>query len=276
MLLSYIFFLQKTCTTRNWQGICMEDKELNLVDHLDELRKRLIVSAIAFVVFFGIGFFYVKDIYSFFVRDLDVKLIVLGPSDIVWIYFMLATIIAIAGTIPVLATQIWIFVKPALRPLERKISLSYIPALFVLFIVGLAFGYFVIFPTVLNFLVELSGDMLVTNFTAERYFQFILHMTIPFGVLFELPVVVMFLTSLGVINPYVLVKIRKYAYFVLIIISVVISPPDFMSDIIVTIPLLLLYEISINLSKVVYRRKQKKEREWQEQFGETEEEKSEF
>lgn len=254
----------------------MEDKELNLVDHLDELRKRLIVSAIAFVVFFGIGFFYVQDIYNFFVRDLNVKLIVLGPSDIVWIYFMLATIIAIAGTIPVLATQIWIFVKPALRPLERKISLSYIPALFVLFIVGLAFGYFVIFPTVLNFLVELSGDMLVTNFTAERYFQFILHMTIPFGVLFELPVVVMFLTSLGVINPYVLVKIRKYAYFVLIIISVVISPPDFMSDIIVTIPLLLLYEISINLSKVVYKRKQKKEREWQEQFGETEEEKSEL
>ena len=79
----------------------------------------------------------------------------------------------------------------------------------------------------------------------------------------------------GVINPYVLVKIRKYAYFVLIIISVVISPPDFMSDIIVTIPLLLLYEISINLSKLVYRRKQKKEREWQEKYGDTEEENSE-
>ena len=247
----------------------MEDKELNLVDHLDELRKRLIVTAIAFLVFFGIGFFYVKDIYHFFVRDLDVKLIVLGPSDIVWVYFMLATIIAIAGTIPVLATQIWLFVKPALRPLERKISLSYIPALFILFLVGLSFGYFVIFPIVLNFLVELSGEMLVTNFTAEKYFKFIMNMTIPFGVLFELPVVVMFLTSLGIINPYVLVKIRKYAYFVLIVISVVISPPDFMSDIIVTIPLLLLYEISINLSKVVYKRKQKKEREWQEQYGDS-------
>lgn len=247
----------------------MEDKELNLVDHLDELRKRLIVTAIAFLVFFGIGFFYVKDIYHFFVRDLDVKLIVLGPSDIVWVYFMLATIIAIAGTIPVLATQIWLFVKPALRPLERKISLSYIPALFILFLVGLSFGYFVIFPIVLNFLVELSGEMLVTNFTAEKYFKFIMNMTIPFGVLFELPVVVMFLTSLGVINPYVLVKIRKYAYFVLIVISVVISPPDFMSDIIVTIPLLLLYEISINLSKVVYKRKLKKEREWQEQYGDS-------
>jgi sec-independent protein translocase protein TatC len=253
----------------------MEDKELNLVDHLDELRNRLIVSAVAFIIFFGLGFFYVKDIYNFFVRDLDVKLIVLGPSDIVWIYFMLATIIAIAGTIPVLAIQIWLFVKPALRPIERKISLSYIPALFILFIVGLAFGYFVIFPTVLNFLVELSGDMLVTNFTAEKYFKFIMHMTIPFGILFELPVVVMFLTSLGVINPYVLVKVRKYAYFILIVISVIISPPDFMSDILVTIPLLILYEISINLSKVVYRRKLKKEKEWQEKYGDMDEENGE-
>ncbi|CAG9608191.1 twin-arginine translocase subunit TatC [Pseudoneobacillus rhizosphaerae] len=242
----------------------MEDKELNLVDHLDELRKRLIISAVAFVAFFIVGFMYVEEIYAWFVRDLDVKLIVLGPSDIVWIYFMIATLIAIAGTIPIIALQIWLFVKPALKPIERKISLSYVPALFILFIVGLAFGYFVIFPTVLNFLVELSGDMLVTNFTADKYFRFIMNMTLPFGVLFELPVVVMFLTSLGVINPYVLTKIRKYAYFVLIVISVVISPPDFMSDVLVTIPLLVLYEISINLSKIVYRRKLKKEKEWEE------------
>jgi sec-independent protein translocase protein TatC len=242
----------------------MEDKELNLVDHLDELRKRLIISAVAFVSFFIVGFMYVEEIYSWFVRDLDVKLIVLGPSDIVWIYFMLATLIAIAGTIPIVALQIWLFVKPALKPIERKISLSYVPALFLLFIVGLAFGYFVIFPTVLNFLVELSGDMLVTNFTADKYFRFIMNMTLPFGILFELPVVVMFLTSLGIINPYVLTKIRKYAYFILIVISVVISPPDFMSDVLVTIPLLVLYEISINLSKIVYRRKLKKEKEWEE------------
>lgn len=268
-------FIQEVHQTELAGDCYMEDQELNLVDHLDELRNRLIISAVAFIVFFGLGFFYVKDIYNFFVRDLDVKLIVLGPSDIVWIYFMLATIIAIAGTIPVLATQIWLFVKPALRPIERKISLSYIPALFILFIVGLAFGYFVIFPTVLNFLVELSGDMLVTNFTAEKYFKFIMNMTLPFGVLFELPVVVMFLTSLGVINPYVLVKVRKYAYFILIVISVIISPPDFMSDILVTIPLLVLYEISVNLSKFVYKRKLKKEKEWQEQYGDMDEESDE-
>ncbi|MFP7297957.1 twin-arginine translocase subunit TatC [Neobacillus niacini] len=246
----------------------MEDKELQLVDHLDELRKRIIITAFAFVVFFIVGFIYVTDIYDWIVRDLEVKLIVLGPSDIIWVYFMIATVIAIAGTIPVLAAQIWLFVKPALKPIERKITLSYIPALFILFIVGIAFGYFIIFPMVLEFLVKMGADMFVTNFTADRYFRFIMNMTIPFGVLFELPAVVMFLTSLGIINPFVLAKIRKYAYFVLILIAIVITPPDFMSDFVVTLPLLLLYEISINLSKVVYKKRMKKLQEQEEEFAE--------
>ena len=244
----------------------MEDKELNIIDHLDELRKRLIITLAAFIIFFIVGFMFVEEIYNWLVRDLEVKLIVLGPSDILWVYFMLAAVIAFAGTIPVLATQVWLFIKPALKPIERKISLSYIPALFILFIVGLCFGYFVIFPTVMSFLIELGGEMMVTNFTAEKYFRFIFNTTIPFGVLFELPVVMMFLTSLGIINPYVLSKIRKYAYFVLIIIAILISPPDIMSDFLVAVPLIFLYEISVSFSKIVYKRKLKKEKQWQEEF----------
>lgn len=248
----------------------MEDKELNVIDHLDELRKRLIISVAAFIVFFIVGFFYVQEIYHWITKDLDVKLIVLGPSDILWVYFMIATVIAVAGTIPVLATQIWLFVKPALKPIERKVSLTYVPALFFLFIIGLGFGYFVIFPTIMGFLIELGGEMMATNFTAEKYFRFILTTTVPFGVLFELPVVLMFLTSLGIVNPYVLSKIRKYAYFVLIIVAIVISPPDFMSDFIVAVPLLFLYEISVNLSKFVYKRKLKKEKQREAEFGDDE------
>ncbi|UII54520.1 twin-arginine translocase subunit TatC [Cytobacillus spongiae] len=251
----------------------MEDKELNLVDHLGELRKRLIITVGFFLVFFIVGFIYVKDIYKWFVRDLDVKLIALGPSDIIWVYMMLATVFAVAITIPVAALQIWLFVKPALKPLERKISLSYIPALFVLFLVGLAFGYLVILPSILDFLVTLGEDMMATNFTAEKYFKFIFSMTIPFGILFELPAVVMFLTSIGIINPYVLKKVRKYAYFALVIVAAVITPPDLMSEIMVAIPLFLLYEISLSLSRVVYKRKLKKEQKWTEEFGLAEEEK---
>ena len=123
----------------------MEDKELNIIDHLDELRTRLIITLAAFIIFFIVGFMFVEEIYNWLVRDLEVKLIVLGPSDILWVYFMLAAVIAFAGTIPVLATQVWLFIKPALKPIERKISLSYIPALFILFIVGFMFWVFCYF-----------------------------------------------------------------------------------------------------------------------------------
>ena len=246
----------------------MDEKELNIIEHLDELRTRLIITVTAFVLFLGLSFFFVTDIYKFFTRDLDEKLIVLGPSDVVWIYFAIASVVAVACTIPVMAIQIWLFVKPALLKHEQKIALSYIPALFLLFIAGLSFGYFVIFPIVMGFLTDLGNDVMATAYTADKYFSFIMNMTLPFAFLFELPIVMMFLTSLGIVNPYILTKYRKYAYFVLIVVAIIITPPEFLSDFIVSVPLLLLYEISISLSKFVYKRKQKKAEQLQEQYEE--------
>jgi sec-independent protein translocase protein TatC len=230
--------------------------EMPLIEHLNELRKRLIIVAVAFIVFFVLGFVFVQDLYRWMVQDLEVKLTILGPTDILWIYFMLAGVVAITLTIPVFVWQTWLFVKPALTPKERKITLSYIPATFILFVLGLCFGYFVVLPIVFRFLVGLGNDMFATMFTTEKYFRFVLHMTVPFAVLFELPVIVMFLTSIGLINPYALQKVRKYAYFVLIVVAVSITPPDFISDFLVTIPLLLLYEISISISKFVYKKRE--------------------
>ncbi|WP_100405894.1 twin-arginine translocase subunit TatC [Bacillus solitudinis] len=234
----------------------MEDRNMDLVAHLGEMRKRLIIIFGFFTIFLIAGFIYVEKIYLYLVADLPIKLAILGPSDILWVYFIIAGVIAIAGTIPIAAYQVWLFVKPALSLKESKVTLAYIPSLFILFLVGLSFGYFVVFPIVLDFLMSLSGELFHTFYTTEKYFNFLLHMTLPFGFLFELPVIIMFLTSLGVLNPYKLQKMRKYAYFALIVISILITPPDFLSDILVIIPLLFLYECSVLLSKVVYRRKQ--------------------
>ncbi|WP_299744314.1 twin-arginine translocase subunit TatC [Rossellomorea sp. y25] len=233
----------------------MEKMDLNLIGHLEELRKRLIITLATFVVFFLIAFYYIRDLYEWFIQDFPIKLAVLGPSDILWVYLLLSSVVALAGTIPVAAYQIWLFVRPALHEHERKVTLAYIPALFILFILGICMGYFLIFPIVLDFLLSLSGDMFMEFFTVEKYFRFMISMTLPFGFLFELPVVIMFLTSIGVLNPYRLQKTRKYAYFFLIVTSVLITPPDFLSDVLVIVPLLLLYECSVVLSKVVYRRR---------------------
>jgi sec-independent protein translocase protein TatC len=234
----------------------MNHRDMDLVGHFDELRKRLIFIVGTFMILLIISFLYVQNIYNWLVQDLEVKLAILGPSDILWVYLVLSCVIAIAGTIPMAAYQIWLFVRPALKEQERKVTLAYIPALFLLFISGISFGYFVIFPLVYKFLLSLSEDMFMTFFTTEKYFTFLIHMTLPFGFLFELPLVIMFLTSLGVLNPYRLQKIRKYSYFGLILTAVLITPPDLLSDILVIIPLLFLYECSVILSKVVYRRKQ--------------------
>ncbi|RAK15566.1 sec-independent protein translocase protein TatC [Anoxybacillus vitaminiphilus] len=233
----------------------MENRDMDLIGHLEELRKRLIITVGAFILLFILSLVYVRNIYNWLVQDLPVKLAILGPSDILWVYLMLASVIAIAGTIPIAAHQIWLFVRPALKEHERRVTLAYIPALFILFISGVCFGYFVIFPFVFKFLLSLSEDMFMTFFTTEKYFRFMIRMTLPFGFLFELPVVIMFLTSLGVLNPFRLQQIRKYAYFGLVLTAVLITPPDFLSDVLVIIPLLFLYECSVLLSKIVYQRK---------------------
>lgn len=234
---------------------------MNALEHFGELRKRIIITLVTFLVFLTASFLFVEKIYQFLVKDLPMKLAILGPSDILYVYFMIAGIAAIAGTIPFGAHQVWLFIRPALSKKEQKVALAYIPALFLLFLAGISFGYFVLFPLVMSFLISLSGDMFTTFFTTEKYFAFLLHMTLPFGILFELPVVIMFLTSLGILDPYRLQKIRKYAYFALVVVAVFITPPDLLSDILVIIPLLLLYESSVSLSKIVYKKKLAKQNE---------------
>ncbi|WP_339149317.1 MULTISPECIES: twin-arginine translocase subunit TatC [unclassified Sutcliffiella] len=239
----------------------MENSDFRLVDHLEELRGRIIYVLAVFVLTLIGAFVFVNDIYAFLVKDLPEKLAVLGPGDILWVYFNIASVFALAITIPFAAYQIWLFVRPALSKKERKVTLAYIPALFLFFLSGISFGYFILFPIILKFLVSLADGIFEVFYTTEKYFQFLIQMTLPFGFLFEIPVVIMFLTSLGIITPYILKKFRKYAYFFLIVISVLITPPDFLSDILVIIPLILLYECSITFSKIVWKRRESKIRE---------------
>jgi len=244
------------------EGQYTDEKEMNLVGHLSELRNRIIVTAIFFVIFFIVGFIFVKDIYWFFVNDIDLELTAISPTEIIWIYFSMAGLVAIVGTIPILAFQVWAFIKPALTPYERKASLSYIPALFLLFILGLVFGYIVFVKLIMPFLLSLNDDMFHIMFTVDNYFKFLLRVTVPFALLFELPLITMFLTSLGILTPEFMTKNRKYAYFVLIVIGVLLTPPDFVLQLVVAFPLIVIYEISVQMSKVVYRKKLRKQEEF--------------
>lgn len=239
-----------------------KERDMDVVGHLSELRNRIIVTGVFFILIFIAGFIYIENIYWFFAKELDFKLTAISPGEIIWIYFSLAGVIALAGTLPVITYQIWAFVKPGLTPYERKVTLPYIPAVFVLFIVGMVFGYFIFTQFIIPFLLNLNNGMFDVMFTVDGYFKFLLRVTLPIAVLFELPIVVMFLTNLGILTPDFMRKSRRYAYFILIVISTMITPPDFFLPLMVSVPLILIYEISITLCSRVFRKKQKKHEEY--------------
>ncbi|WP_047985262.1 twin-arginine translocase subunit TatC [Ornithinibacillus californiensis] len=241
-----------------------KEKDMNFTGHLSELRNRLVVTAIFFVVFFITSYIFVEDIYKFFESHIDFKLTLIGVAEVFWVWFTIAGIVALAATIPIIAFQLWMFIKPGLTPRERRASLAYIPAIFLLFVGGLVVGYIMFINLILPFLLSLNNGMFNEMFTVEKYFKFIFQITLPFAIIFEIPIFSMFLTSIGILSPSFMRKIRKYAYFILIIVSTMVTPPDFLLPIIVSIPFFLLYEISVYLSAIVYKKKERKHQEFME------------
>ena len=232
--------------------------KVSTVDHLTELRKRLILSLVFFIVSFIVSLLWSTDIYKFLTSNFNNKLIVLGPNDILWIYLTLSGLCAFTFSIPFICYQIWAFIKPALEEREARALLVYIPAVFICFSVGLAFGFFLVTPAILNVLLSIGDDLFNTQLTAQNYLSFVINTTIPIAILFEFPVIVAFLTSLGILTPNFLTRNRRYAYFILIVIAVIITPADFISDIVMSIPLILIYEISIIISKYIYNKRGEK------------------
>lgn len=230
-------------------------EELKLEEHLGELRRRLIIILVFFVLSFACSFAFVPNVYDWIVETAGQQLAILGPSDILWIYFTLAGSCALIVTTPLILYHLWRFVEPAITTEEKGIVCVYIPAVFLFFIIGILFGYFILFPSVLAFLQTLAEDHLVMMYTAERYFGFLFNLTIPIGLLFEIPILIILLTRLGLLNPARLAKTRKIAYFVLTLLATLVTPPDLISALIVLAPLALLYEMSISISKVVYKRR---------------------
>ncbi|MCJ7841361.1 twin-arginine translocase subunit TatC [Lederbergia sp. NSJ-179] len=242
-----------------------QNDNMSILEHIEELRKRLVIIVVFFVLATLIGFFLSQPIIRFLqnasaVQDLTMN--AFKPTDPFKVYMQMTFLIGIILTSPVILYQLWAFISPGLLAKERKVTLSYIPVSVLLFLAGISFSYFILFPFVIKFMFELSGNMgIQTTIGINEYFQFLFQITIPFGLLFQLPVVLLFLTRLGIITPQYLSKIRKYAYFVLLVIAAFITPPDVISHMMVTVPLLILYEISVWISKIGYRKAQKAQKE---------------
>ncbi|MDQ0194024.1 twin-arginine translocase subunit TatC [Paenibacillus wynnii] len=236
----------------------LESEGMSVVDHLTELRKRIIYVLLVFLAGLVGGLFCARPIYNYLISaDIAQGFVLHAFSfwDGIGMYMKIAMTVSLVLSIPFIVYQLWAFISPGLRPEERTATLRYVPYVFILFVLGVAFAYYVIFPMALSFTISITRSMgLEETYGIAQYFSFMFSLVIPLAILFELPLLVMFLTKLRILNPLRLRKMRRYAYFALVFIAVVITPPDFISDFLVTIPLLVLYEFSVFLSSIVYRK----------------------
>ena len=241
----------------------MDEKNAPMMEHLNELRTRLVRCILALLL----GMVICIALFQQQLTD-----ILMGPfmaleQDMIYTKFAEGFIfqmkIALLGgcvlASPVLIWQIARFILPALYKEEKKVFFIMTFFGIILFVGGVCFGYFLVLQPVMSTLIRLAGTDLTPMITANSYMSFVLGFLIPFGLIFEIPMVVYFLTMVGIITPMMLTKNRKYVLLVVLVLAAMFTPPDIVSQLCMAAPMMLLYEIGIQISRFVYKRKLKKE-----------------
>lgn len=241
--------------------------EMPFLDHLEELRWRILWSLIALLVGTVVGFMLVTyfDVLALLIRPIepflpDDKLKYLSPADPFFITLKLGVTVGALLVSPIIIYQIWAFVSPALLPEEKR---AIVPALYlglVLFAAGVALAYLGTLPLALRFFMGFQVESLEQNIIAGAYLAFVVRLLLAFGFAFELPVIILVLAVLGVVDAEMLASKRRYAIVVATIAASLLTPGDIVSTFLLGVPMLLLYELGIVLTKLVERRRARAER----------------
>ncbi|MFC4811688.1 twin-arginine translocase subunit TatC [Paenibacillus sp. GCM10023250] len=237
----------------------MSEETMSILGHLSELRTRIWRILAVVLASLGVGL-YVSPKVLRYLKSVppgsEMTWNVFSPWDGIRMYMTIAVAFALLVSLPFILFQLWGFVKKGLHPAERAAALRYVPYSVLCFLIGIAFGYRIVFPMSYAFTSRITRSMeLVETYGVAQYFGFMFNIILPLAIAFELPVVVMFLTKIGVLTPAALHKMRRYAYLILVVVASLISPPELISHLMVFVPLVLLYEISVLLSRVVYGRR---------------------
>ena len=219
--------------------------EQPLRDHLQEFRKRLIICLVVVAIAALACYNYVDDIIALLSGPAG-KLYFMNPSEVFFTYMEIALYAGILFTLPVLLYEVWAFVAPALWPEERRAVLVILPTAVILFYVGLVFAYYLVIPAAVTFFMGFATQTLQPMFSLESYLSFILALTLPFGFIFELPLIVVFLAKIGLVTGDFLKGKRKILIVIAFIFAAVVSPTtDIFTQTMIAVPLIVLYEISL-------------------------------
>ncbi len=233
-----------------------------LTEHLRELRTRLIRSIIAFLIASGVSFYFAKYIFEFLKIPVaksypQVELITLSPTEPLFILIKISLMVGFMLASPVILFEIWRFVEPALYPHEKRMFIPLLLSSILLFVSGGVFAYFVVLPLALKFLLGLGFSQLAATpyLSVNMYVGFVLKMLIAFGIAFEMPVFLYMLQRAGLVSEDQLKRFRRYFIVVAFLVGALIAP-DVATQVLMAVPLLILYEVSILLGRMA-RKKEK-------------------
>jgi sec-independent protein translocase protein TatC len=245
----------------------LEDKKMPLLDHLIELRQRLIWSVVAIFLCFLVSYYFSGFIFDFLVKPLQSvesatgprRMIFTAPTEAFFTYVKVAFFTAIFVSFPIVAGQIWMFVAPGLYKHEKQAFLPFLAATPVLFLTGAAFLYYLILPFALRFFASfevapVEGHMAIElEAKMSEYLSLVMSLILAFGISFQLPVLLTLLAKVGIVSAEGLAKYRRHAIVGIVAFAAVVTPPDVFSQLSLAFPMYLLYEASIWIAKLIER-----------------------
>jgi sec-independent protein translocase protein TatC len=243
-------------------GPAAEGGKMTIRGHLRELRRRMVICGVVFAAAFAICFYNAGTIIRL-LTDMGVRygyqFVYIAPQELLMVYFNVAITCGVLVDLPVIAMEIYRFSQPGLKPGEQKSLLWALVFGGMCFVVGLLFAYKISVPFMLYFLINFSGDAVpvTASISIQQFLSFVMTVFVIFGCVFEMPVVSALLARLGFLKPEWMLKYRKYAIVLIFLIAAIITPPDVASQVLVALPMVLLYEISIALTRAFYQERLK-------------------
>ncbi len=254
----------------------MSDLKMPFLDHLEELRHRILVSLCAILVGFGLTFYFSEKILALLVfpltRTLVVqrtppyitaipvptppKLVFLAPAEAFWMHIKVAFLAGLLLTLPVVLYQTWRFISPGLFSHEKRYALPFVVIGTIFFLLGVSFCFVLVLPFALNFLLTYKTENLTPFLSVGNYVDFTVKFLLAFGLIFELPLAITLASWMGIVTPEFLARHRKYAILINFIIAALLTPtPDIFNQSLMAVPMCLLYEVGIWASRLLRRRK---------------------
>ena len=237
-------------------------REMSFLEHLDDLRGVLIQSAIAFLLAAIVCWFFSGQIIDILIEDLTLEqLIFYAPAEAFMARVKISLVLGLLIAYPFILFRVWSFVAPALFERERAKVWPFIFSASILFYIGVIFAYLILIPVALGFLVGFGTENLTPMISVTSYFSFVVRLCLVFGIVFQLPVIVFVLSLIGVVTPEFLLHQWRYAVLIIFVAAAILTPPDPASQVLMAVPIVLLYIGSVLVAYATIRKKEKMQEE---------------